>query len=143
MLDSTVLLPQRSITIDGASSLDFAIRLVDVRAGAASAAVDGPLGVPIASGRAALPIDGWVRISGDGNYRGALRVRAAYTFDVAAPLSPVALSPVAAPPAPSRRRLNRPWPTPRRVARCRPPDGHHAPSFTTSYIAVDGTFDLH
>merc|ERR1719271_1737263 len=101
VLDSTVLLPHRVCAIDSASSLDFAIRLVDVRAGAASAAVDGPLGVPIASGRASLPIDGWVRISGDGNYRGALRVRAAYTSDVAAPLSPVApASPVAAPPAP-------------------------------------------
>ena len=99
VLDSTVLLPHRVCAIDAAASLDFAIRLVDVRAGAASAAVDGPLGVPIASGRASLPIDGWVRISGDGNYRGALRVRAAYTSDVAAPLSPP-LSPVAAPPAP-------------------------------------------
>ena len=43
VLDSTVLLPHRVCAIDAAASLDFAIRLVDVRAGAASAAVDGPL----------------------------------------------------------------------------------------------------
>ena len=31
----------------------------------------------------------------------------------------------------------------RHFIRCRPPDGDHAPSFTTSCIAVDGTVDLH
>jgi len=104
VLDSTVLLPERSLLIEGACSLQFAIRLVDVRAGAASAAVDGPLGVPIAAGNASLPIDGWVRISGSAgtNHRGALRVRAG-AGPVAPPPASLVVSvppPTVAPPRP-------------------------------------------
>lgn len=104
VLDSTVLLPERSLLIEGACSLQFAIRLVDVRAGAASAAVDGPLGVPIAAGSAQLPIDGWVRISGSAgtNHRGALRVRAGAGPVALHPASPVVSvpPPTVAPPRP-------------------------------------------